>query len=174
MVPRPVFFSFVVEERGATPTVDRRPDQSTCHRLAMPRNRLIERESREGSRGTCAAVLVDTMMKTSLSLISIIAAVGCGSSSGGPDDPIDPTNPDNPDLPVPQSPEGRFNVQREMDLASSMPGMPGTVVNYFIRATDDPDDPTKFIVEQIINSIGNAEMKAKALQYAPLITGYLN
>jgi hypothetical protein len=115
------------------------------------------------------------MKSNSLLLVSILAAAaGCDSStvdSGGDDDP---TNPNNPDPTVPLTAEGRFNVTSEYDLATNVPGTPGTVVNYFIQATDDPDDPTKFLVDELIKALPEGSVKNFAKNSAPFVTGYLN
>lgn len=117
------------------------------------------------------------MMKHSLlfvSSLSLVAAVGCGSSTveSGDDDPNNPNNPDNP--PVPLTPEGRFMLHSELDLATNMPGTSGQVVNYFIQATDDPDDPTKFLVDQLIAAMPDGSLKNTVKNAAPFVTGYLN
>jgi len=115
------------------------------------------------------------MLKQSFVLFSILAAAaaGCGDNIvDGSDD--DPENPDNPDLPVPVTAEGRYTVQSEFDLATNVPGTPGVVVNYFINATDDPDDPTKFIVEQIIKALPDGTLKNVVTSAAPSVASYLN
>lgn len=117
------------------------------------------------------------MMKHSLLFVSFLAAAaGCGSSTGDdPNDPNDPNNPNNPDdPPVPLTAEGRFNVTSEFDLATNMPGTAGTVVNYFIAATDDPDDPTKFLVDELIKALPDGSVKNFAQSNAGFVTGYLN
>lgn len=75
---------------------------------------------------------------------------------------------------VPLTPEGRFAVQSEFDVATNLPGTPGRVVNYFIEATDDPDDPTKFLVDELIKALPDGQVKNYAEGAAPFITGYLN
>ena len=116
------------------------------------------------------------MLNRSLFLASLFAAtsIGCGSSDVDSPDPDDPNNPDNPEQPVPLTPEGRFNVQSEFDLATNVPGTPGRVVNYFIAATDDPDDPTKFLVDELIKALPDGSVKNFAKNSAPFVTGYLN
>ncbi|MDQ3338473.1 MAG: hypothetical protein M4D80_25175 [Myxococcota bacterium] len=107
--------------------------------------------------------------------MSLLAAAGCGAStvdSGGDDDPNNPDNPDDPAVPL--TAEGRFNVQSEFDLATNVPGTPGTVINYFIAATDDPDDPTKFLVDELIKALPAGSVKNFAQSSAPFVTGYLN
>ena len=115
------------------------------------------------------------MMKHSLLFVSLsaIAAVGCGSSEV--DSPDDPNNPNNPDeQPVPLTAEGRFNVQSEFDLATNVPGTVGQVVNYFIAATDDPDDPTKFLVTELVKALPDGSVKNFVTNSVPFVTGYLN
>ncbi|MDQ3367050.1 MAG: hypothetical protein M3680_16625 [Myxococcota bacterium] len=111
---------------------------------------------------------------TATLLFTAIAATGCAATVV--DDPNDdPSNPDNPDdAPVPLTPEGRFSVQSEFDLATNVPGTAGTVVNYFINATDDPDDPTKFIVDELIKALPAGSIKNTVQNNAPFVTGYLN
>ena len=48
------------------------------------------------------------------------------------------------------------------------------VVNYFINATDDPDDPTKFIVEQVIAALPDGSIKSNLQGAVPFVAGYLN
>ena len=115
------------------------------------------------------------MKKHSLLFLSLSAlvAVGCGSSTvDSPDDPDNPNNPDDP--PVPLTAEGRFNVQSEFDLATNVPGTVGQVVNYFIAATDDPDDPTKFLVDELVKALPDGSVKNFVKNSAPFVTGYLN
>jgi hypothetical protein len=118
------------------------------------------------------------MMKRSLlfvSSLSLVAAVGCGTSTVDQPGDDDPSNPDNPNnQPVPLTPEGRFMVQSELDLATNIPGTPGLVVNYFIQATDDPDDPTKFLVDELIKALPDGSVKNAIKNSAPFVTGYLN
>jgi hypothetical protein len=121
--------------------------------------------------------IVRSMKKHSLLIASLFAtaAVGCGSSTvDEADDPNNPDNPDNPDLPVPLTAEGRFNVQSEFDLATNTPGTVGNVINYFILATDDPDDPSKFLVDELIKALPDGSVKNFAQSSAPFVTGYIN
>lgn len=118
-----------------------------------------------------------SMMKHSLLFVSLLAAAaGCGSSTGdGPNDPNDPNDPQDPEIPdAPSTAEGRYNIQSEFDLATNMPGTAGTVVNYFIAATDDPDDPTKFLVDELIKALPDGSVKTFAQNNAGFVTGYLN
>ncbi len=114
-------------------------------------------------------------LSKSLVLALGVVATGCAADAPGGDDDINPTNPTNPDeQPVPLTPEGRFSVQSSFDAATNMPGTAGTVVNYFISATDEPDDPTKFIVEQLVNALPAGSLKNNVQNAIPFVAGYLN
>jgi hypothetical protein len=116
-------------------------------------------------------------MKRNLSMslfLALGAAVaGCAADAPGTDDDGNDVIP--PDQqPVPLTPEGRFSVQSDFDVATNLPGTAGTVVNYFINATDDPDDPTKFIVEQVVAALPNGSIKNNLQGAIPFVAGYLN
>ena len=116
-------------------------------------------------------------LTTTLALLLASATVaGCAADATGPDDDgggsDDPMMPD-PD-PVPLTPEGKFSVQSDFDIATNIPGTAGTVVNYFLAATDEADDPTKFILEQVINALPNGSIKNTLQGSIPFVAGYLN
>ncbi len=111
-------------------------------------------------------------LSMSLFLILGAAAAGCAADAPGQDDDDVVTPPD--DMPVPLTPEGTFSVKSDFDVATNMPGTAGTVVNYFINATDDPDDPTKFIVEQVVAALPAGSIKNTLQGSIPFVAGYLN
>jgi len=118
------------------------------------------------------------MMTRNLSisfLLGLAAATGCtaGDVAGDGDGDGDGSGSDD-ELPVPLTPEGKFNITSDFDLATNAPGTAGQVANYFISATDDPDDPTKFMVDELIKALPDGSIKNIAQQSAPFITGYLN
>ena len=115
-------------------------------------------------------------LSASLFLALGVVAAGCAADAPGWDDdynPDDPTNPQEPQ-PVPLTPEGKFSVQSQFDAATNMPGTAGTVVNYFISATDDPDDPTLFIAQQVLNALPDGSIKNNLQSALPFVAGYLN
>lgn len=116
-------------------------------------------------------------LTTTLALLLASATVaGCAADAPGPDDDIEnPDDPMQPDPePVPKTPEGKFSVQSDFDVATNLPGTAGTVVNYFIQATDEADDPTKFILEQLLNALPNGSIKNTLQGSVPYVAGYLN
>ncbi len=118
------------------------------------------------------------MMTRNLSMSLLLAlgatVAGCAADAPGMTGDDDTTNPPPDDQPVPTTPEGRFAVQSDFDLATNLPGTAGTVVNYFIKATDDPDDPTRFIVEQLVGALPNGSIKNTLNGAIPFVAGYLN
>jgi hypothetical protein len=88
---------------------------------------------------------------------------GGGGGSGGADGEI-----------VPLSPEGKFAMQSTFDIATNMPGTAGAVVNGFIDATDSPDDPTHWILDQIVAKLPAGSFKNTVQGAIPFAAGYLN
>jgi hypothetical protein len=119
-------------------------------------------------------------MKTQTLSTALILALGAtvvGCAADAPDAPDDIDNPDDlpPDQqPVPLTPEGRFSVTSDFDLAQNLPGTAGSIANYFIQATDDPDDPTRFIVQQLVNQLPAGSIKNTINGAIPFVAGYLN
>ncbi len=114
-------------------------------------------------------------LSLSLLLTLAAAAAGCaGDAPGTGDDGGDGTTNPPDSQPVPLTPEGRFSVQSDFDLATNLPGTAGTVVDYFIQATDDPDDPTRFIVQKLVAALPNGSVKNTLNGAIPFVAGYLN
>lgn len=88
---------------------------------------------------------------------------GSGGQGGGGDD-----------VPTPLDASGKYHVQSTFDIASNMPGTVGVVVNDFIAATDDADDPTHWILDQIIAQMPNGTLKNLLSGAEPFVAGYLN
>lgn len=117
------------------------------------------------------------MLKRNLSmfLLAAVAATGCAADPVGPvdeDPPGDGSGDD--DVPPPSTPEGKYKVQSTFDLATNAPGTAGEIANYFIRATDDPDDPTRFLVEELLKALPDGSVKNVLTQSVPFVAGYLN
>lgn len=87
---------------------------------------------------------------------------GSGSGSGGNSQskPLDAT--------------GTYTMHSTFDLATNAPGTAGAVVNTIIAATDGSDDPTRWIVDQLLAQLPDGAVK-KTLQGAEgFVVGYLN
>jgi hypothetical protein len=107
-------------------------------------------------------------------LFAAIAVTGCAAQPVAPPGGDDDDVPPDEEQPVPTTAEGRYTVTSEFDLATNAPGTPGQIANYFINATDDPEDPTKFLVDELIKALPDGSIKNFAMQSAPFVTGYLN
>jgi len=91
------------------------------------------------------------------------AGSGGGDPGGGGSEPIKPLDA-----------TGTYALHSTFDLATNMPGTAGVVVNTIIAATDDSNDPTAWIVDQIIAQLPAGPVKS-ALGTAKLfVVGYLN
>jgi len=66
---------------------------------------------------------------------------------------------------------GTYTVHSTFDLATNMPGTAGTVVNTIIDATDDPDDPTKWILEQIGKQFADGSWEQGLITDAEALAG---
>ena len=83
-----------------------------------------------------------------------------GGSGGGNQKPLDAT--------------GKYAVHSTFDLATNMPGTAGTVVNTIIAATDGSDDPTRWILDQLIAQLPSGTVKSVLTSGEGFVAGYLN
>src|SRR5262245_61084761 len=81
------------------------------------------------------------------------AAAGC-AAGGSDDDDLggDDTGGDDSggggDEVKPLDAAGAYSLRSNFDLAANAPGKAGQVINLVIDMTDDPDDPTGWILDQ--------------------------
>jgi hypothetical protein len=120
------------------------------------------------------------MMMRSLSM-SLLLALGTGlggCAANAPDD--DDGNggggggPGGDGEIVPMSAEGKFAMTSTFDIATNMPGTAGAVINGFIAATDGADDPTHWILEQLVAKLPDGSFKNFVQGAIPFAAGYLN
>jgi hypothetical protein len=112
-----------------------------------------------------------TLAFASLSLF----AVGCGDDATDHDnDPGDPQNPNDPDGTRTVDAAGTYRLHSTFDIATNMPGTAGSFVNGLIAATDDPDDPMSWVLDQMIGSMQPGTFKTILLNAKPLVADYLN
>jgi len=69
---------------------------------------------------------------------------------------------------------GKYSMLSQFDIATNVPGTVGTVVNDIIDATDSPDDPTHWVLDQIVNQLPNGTAKTLLQGAIPFVSGYLN
>lgn len=125
------------------------------------------------------------IMKTnSLSLTLLLALstsiAGCaGTTTPGDDDHDvgdngDDGYDDDDDAPVPLTAEGTYDIASKFDIATNIPGTAGTVINAIIDATDGPDDPTAWILDQLVAQLPDGAAKNTLQGAIPYVAGYLN
>ncbi len=120
-------------------------------------------------------------MKTnslSISLLLALGATAAGCAAQAVDEPGEGSGGEGsgsaePD-PVPLTPEGRFAVNSDFDIATNMPGTAGAVINGIISATDDADDPTHWILDQLVAQLPAGTVKNTLQGSIPFVAGYLN
>ncbi|MCX5742340.1 MAG: hypothetical protein NT062_07575 [Proteobacteria bacterium] len=69
---------------------------------------------------------------------------------------------------------GTYKMASTFDIATNMPGKAGQISNMFIAATDDADDPTNWLLEQMINAMPNGTAKTLLDNARGFVSGYLN
>jgi hypothetical protein len=84
---------------------------------------------------------------------------GGGGGSGGEPTPLDAA--------------GSYELNSSFDMVTDMPGTVGTIANDFIAATDQPGDPTKWIVDQIIAQLPSSVQTLASLAESTIVN-YLN
>ena len=115
------------------------------------------------------------MMKTSsLSFLLAVSLFGCandrsddGLDEGSGSDPL-------PDPPRKVDAQGTYRVHSTFDVATNMPGGSGTVVNGLIAATDDPDDPMSWLLDQMLAKMPSGTFKTVLQGAKPFVAGALN
>jgi hypothetical protein len=120
-------------------------------------------------------------MKTTNSLVLTLAvvlgatAVGCGTDpSANPGDDDGGGSGSGSGGQKPLDATGTYAMHSTFDLATNMPGTAGQVVTTIIQATDDPDDPTHWILDQIIAQLPDGTVTTILKDSEGFVAGYLN
>jgi hypothetical protein len=114
-----------------------------------------------------------SLLSTTFLLALGATAAGCAASAPGMGDD-DGSGSGSGSGSVPLSPQGKFALQSDYDIATNMPGTAGDVINEIIKATDDPDDPSKYILEKIVDQLPDGSLKNVVKGAIPFAAGYLN
>ena len=122
-------------------------------------------------------------MKTNSLSLTLLFALGA-SAAGCASDPADDNDGDggggggggdgSGSETVPLTAEGTFSFVSQFDIATNMPGDAGEVVNKIIDATDSPDDPTHWILDQLVAQLPAGTLKNTVAGAIPFVSGYLN
>jgi hypothetical protein len=93
-----------------------------------------------------------------------------GDDDGGGDDQPPPPPPP----PTPLDPTGGYTMQSTYDLTTNAPGTVGDVMRAIIDMTDSPNDPTHWLLTQMINQMPNGTLKSLLQSAEPTVADYLN
>jgi hypothetical protein len=116
-----------------------------------------------------------TTKNLALALALAFAATGCAADiTDGPNDPSDPSDPSDPPLPEDVDASGRYQLKSSIDLAQNAPGKAGDIARMFIDATDDADDPTSWILDQVIGAMSSGTVKNILQSAKPFVAGFIN
>ena len=113
--------------------------------------------------------------RSRLSFVLLLALGACGDSTTGDDSGQNPDDPpQQPDPERTMDATGTYRIHSTFDIATNMPGTSGTFVNGLISATDGPDDPMAFVLDQIIATLPAGAPKTALQAVEPFVAGYLN
>ncbi|HEX5061215.1 MAG TPA: hypothetical protein VFV99_17735 [Kofleriaceae bacterium] len=112
---------------------------------------------------------------TSLLALGVTAA-GCAADAPnvGDDDDGGGSGSGSGSETVPLTAEGKYKMTSTFDVATNMPGTAGAVINQIIDATDSADDPTHWILDQLVAQLPSGSFKNTVQQAIPFVSGYLN
>jgi hypothetical protein len=92
-------------------------------------------------------------------------ASGCADGTG--------SSPPDAAPPVPIDPTGRFAVTSSYALAATPP-VAADVLGELVAATDGPDDPSRFLIDRMIERLPDGSTKTYAAAIAPYVAAYVN
>jgi hypothetical protein len=120
-------------------------------------------------------------MKSTMHLCLFLAlALGSAAAGCTTDQPVDAGGGGGDDgggaepEPPPLDAAGTYELQSKLDLATNAPGKAGEVVNLIIAMTDDPDDPTLWVLDQAIGAMSSGYLKSALQSAKPYVAGFLN
>ncbi len=116
-------------------------------------------------------------MKTaSLGLALVLALTGCADSTGAGDEGMggDGSGSQEPQPEPQMDAQGSFRVNSTFDIATNMPGSTGSFLNGLIDATNSPDDPMSWLVDQMLEGMDDGGLKDALVAVKPFVIGYLN
>lgn len=96
---------------------------------------------------------------------SMIAMIAMTAACGSPDTP-DPVST------VPVSPEGAFEVTSAFDLPVPPAAVP--IIEQLTAATDGADDPSRYLLDRMIETLPDGTVKDLATGAAPYVAAYLD
>jgi hypothetical protein len=116
-------------------------------------------------------------MKTlaSLTLALSLALFGCGDNGNDGNDTGEGSGEGSGSGEIPEpklDATGTYRLNSTFDIATNMPD--GSFVNGLLDATDDPDDPMSWLLDQMIAQMPSSPFKSLLEAAKPFVAGYLN
>jgi hypothetical protein len=115
-----------------------------------------------------------TRSQTLALVLAFGATTGCAASMPGDIDDDNGGGSGSDTEQVPLTPEGTFSMTSTFDIATNLPGTAGAVINGIIDATDSADDPTHWILDQLVKQLPDGSFKNIVNGSIPFLAGYLN
>jgi hypothetical protein len=75
--------------------------------------------------------------------------------------------------PIPISLAGRYAIRSELDLSMRLPAEPGDLIRVVIDATDDPDDPARFLVDHALAALPPSAFADALRDAEPIVIAYV-
>ena len=117
------------------------------------------------------------MMKIApISFAFALAVSGCADHTVGEDMEGDGSGSqeEEPQPDPKMDAQGMYRLNSTFDLATNMPGTSGDILNGLIDATDSPDDPMSWVVDQMLAQMDDGTLKDILVAAKPFVIGYLN
>jgi hypothetical protein len=109
-------------------------------------------------------------MRFDLLAASIFSCAACGASS--PTAPPHSPPPDAPATTIPRTIAGTFGVSSEIDVP--LPAAASAALAPITAAIDGSDDPSRYVLEQMVAQIPDGTLKTIAADAVPLLAPYVN
>jgi len=114
-----------------------------------------------------------------LAFLVLAATTGCtadpavtGDDGGGGGGGGDGSGSD--DVPTPLDASGKYSMRSTYDIAANAPGTVGDVMRTIIDMTDSPNDPTHWLLTQMIDQMPSGTFKTLLQNAEPFVADYLN
>ncbi len=116
------------------------------------------------------------MMKIApISFAFALAVSGCADHSVATgDDTGEGSGMEEPQPDPQMDAQGMYRLNSTFDIATNMPGTSGDILNGLIAATDDPNDPMSWLVDQMLAQMADGTLKDILNGAKPFVIGYLN
>jgi hypothetical protein len=103
-----------------------------------------------------------------------LAVTGCADHTVADDGEGSGSGSQEPQPEPQMDAQGLYRLNSTFDIATNMPAASGSVLNGLIDATDSPDDPMSWLVDQMLAQMADGTLKDILVGAKPFVIGYLN